>query len=277
MIPTSGCCVRGRPAAAEKVPDGRPRVISRRSTATIGAHPSGSCARPRFVPNTPGHRPGPRGSLHAGHPRALGYTKVREKSLRLGALLAPSDVERHGPALLELTKARGVDRGVVGEDVRAAAVLGEPKPFAASNHFTAPVAMLMTISRRTPPTTRKAAVIALAPAARHSKMPMPKGMGLSNHDSWPGQHTPRTFCHQKGRAVTLLPPAGRGVPVGGQAHAAAAQAVGGEVAEPAARRYSALIFCASSSWSSRTMIRQAASIGVPWSTSSRARAAMRSW
>ena len=45
----------------------------------------------------------------------------------------------------------------------------------------------------------------------------------------------------------------------------------------AARRYSALMRWASSSWSSRMMMRQAASMGVPWSTSSLARAAMRSW
>jgi hypothetical protein len=48
-------------------------------------------------------------------------------------------------------------------------------------------------------------------------------------------------------------------------------------ADPAARRYSALMRWASSSWSSRMTMRQAASTGVPWSTSSRARAAMRSW
>lgn len=46
---------------------------------------------------------------------------------------------------------------------------------------------------------------------------------------------------------------------------------------PAARRYSALMRCASSSWSSRMTMRHAASIGVPLSTSSRARAAIRSW
>ncbi|MET4670585.1 hypothetical protein ABID94_003467 [Streptomyces sp. PvR018] len=40
---------------------------------------------------------------------------------------------------------------------------------------------------------------------------------------------------------------------------------------------SALMRWASSSWSSRITMRQAASIGVPPSTSSRARAAMRSW
>lgn len=45
----------------------------------------------------------------------------------------------------------------------------------------------------------------------------------------------------------------------------------------AVRRYSALMRRASSSWSSRMMMRQAASMGVPWSTSSRARAAMRNW
>ncbi len=45
----------------------------------------------------------------------------------------------------------------------------------------------------------------------------------------------------------------------------------------AARRYSALMRCASSSWSSRMTMRHAASIGVPLSTSSRARAAIRSW
>lgn len=52
-----------------------------------------------------------------------------------------------------------------------------------------------------------------------------------------------------------------------------------EVSGPsfAARRYSALMRCASSSWSSRMTMRQAASIGVPLSTSSRARAAIRSW
>ena len=48
-------------------------------------------------------------------------------------------------------------------------------------------------------------------------------------------------------------------------------------ADSAARRYSALMRWASSSWSSRMTMRQAASMGVPWSTSSRARAAMRSW
>ena len=48
-------------------------------------------------------------------------------------------------------------------------------------------------------------------------------------------------------------------------------------ADSAARRYSALMRRASSSWSSRMTMRQAASTGVPWSTSSRARAAMRSW
>ena len=48
-------------------------------------------------------------------------------------------------------------------------------------------------------------------------------------------------------------------------------------ADSAARRYSALMRRASSSWSSRITMRQAASMGVPWSTSSRARAAMRSW
>ena len=47
--------------------------------------------------------------------------------------------------------------------------------------------------------------------------------------------------------------------------------------DSAARRYSALMRWASSSWSSRITMRQAASMGVPWSTSSRARAAMRSW
>lgn len=45
----------------------------------------------------------------------------------------------------------------------------------------------------------------------------------------------------------------------------------------ATRRYSALMRCASSSWSSRMTMRHAASIGVPLSTSSRARAAIRSW
>jgi hypothetical protein len=49
------------------------------------------------------------------------------------------------------------------------------------------------------------------------------------------------------------------------------------LADPAVRWCSALMRWASSSWSSRTMMRQAASMGVPRSTSSRARAAMRSW
>jgi hypothetical protein len=43
------------------------------------------------------------------------------------------------------------------------------------------------------------------------------------------------------------------------------------------QRSSSLMRRASSSWSSRMTMRQAASTGVPWSTSSRARAAMRSW
>lgn len=47
--------------------------------------------------------------------------------------------------------------------------------------------------------------------------------------------------------------------------------------DSAARRYSALMRWASSSWSSRMTMRQASSIFVPRSTSSRARAAMRSW
>lgn len=55
------------------------------------------------------------------------------------------------------------------------------------------------------------------------------------------------------------------------------QAAAFEFADLAARRCSALMRWASSSWSSRTMMRQAASMGVPLSTSSRARAAMRSW
>lgn len=42
-------------------------------------------------------------------------------------------------------------------------------------------------------------------------------------------------------------------------------------------RSCSLMRWASSSWSSRMTMRQAASMGVPWSTSSRARAAMRSW
>jgi hypothetical protein len=54
------------------------------------------------------------------------------------------------------------------------------------------------------------------------------------------------------------------------------QDAAGGFADPAAR-YSALMRRASSSWSSRMTMRQAASTGVPWSTSSRARAAMRSW
>ena len=51
----------------------------------------------------------------------------------------------------------------------------------------------------------------------------------------------------------------------------------GEFPDPAGRRCSALMRWASSSWSSRMTMRQAASMGVPWSTISRARAAMRSW
>jgi len=43
------------------------------------------------------------------------------------------------------------------------------------------------------------------------------------------------------------------------------------------RRSCSLMRRASSSWSSRMMIRQAASMGVPWLTRSRARMAMRSW
>jgi len=50
-----------------------------------------------------------------------------------------------------------------------------------------------------------------------------------------------------------------------------------ESAASGERRSPSLSRRASSSWSSRMMMRQAASIGVPESTSSRARAAMRSW
>ena len=55
------------------------------------------------------------------------------------------------------------------------------------------------------------------------------------------------------------------------------QEAGAGFSDSAVRRYSALMRRASSSWSSRMTMRQAASTGVPWSTSSRARAAMRSW
>ena len=55
------------------------------------------------------------------------------------------------------------------------------------------------------------------------------------------------------------------------------QSEAGGASDAVLRRYSALMRWASSSWSSRMMMRQAASMGVPWSTSSRARAAMRSW
>src|SRR4051794_18960843 len=61
-------------------------------------------------------------------PRGPGRSQRRSGGvdvLRLRALLALDDVERHGLALLELTEARGVDRGVVREDVRTAAVLGD--------------------------------------------------------------------------------------------------------------------------------------------------------
>jgi len=87
--------------------------------------------------------------------------------------------------------------------------------------------------------------------------------------------------------VQLATKAGLEFTTGQRARAAAAklgascgpgpsQGTAGGFADSAAR-YSALMRRASSSWSSRMTMRQAASTGVPWSTSSRARAAMRSW
>jgi hypothetical protein len=91
-----------------------------------------------------------------------------------------------------------------------------------------------------------------------------------------------------GRGEGLLAVLGRHLAVGRVLEDAAArrrasygswlsQEAGAGFAGSAARRYSALMRWASSSWSSRMTMRQAASTGVPWSTSSRARAAMRSW
>ena len=93
-------------------------------------------------------------------------------------------------------------------------------------------------------------------------------------------------CLGPGPAFSLRAVGGEGCPECfaslGRCRVAAArpgssQGAAGGFADSAARRYSALMRWASSSWSSRMTMRQAASMGVPWSTSSRARAAMRSW
>src|SRR5437773_1787473 len=62
----------------------------------------------------PGHRPDRASSDHGSRGNDV---------LRLEALLALGDVERHLLALKELPEALGCDVGVVGEDVRASAVL----------------------------------------------------------------------------------------------------------------------------------------------------------
>lgn len=62
-----------------------------------------------------------------------------------------------------------------------------------------------------------------------------------------------------------------------RARAARPHTARGRATHRARARSCSLMRWASSSWSSRTMIRQAASTAVPASTSSRARAAMRSW
>ncbi|CAM5388562.1 hypothetical protein GCM10010299_78740 [Streptomyces tanashiensis] len=62
----------------------------------------------------------------------------------------------------------------------------KPKPFSALNHFTVPVAMSDAFqSMDAAHTVWEAEVIALVPAAQHSKTPTPKAWAreLPNHDS----------------------------------------------------------------------------------------------
>lgn len=94
---------------------------------------------------------------------------------------------------------------------------------------------------------------------QHSSTPTPKTWAMENFP-------PMTADAGAARPYTLS--------IGGNDHALRQAA--GALDASAARRCSALMRWASWSWSSRMMMRQAASMGVPWSTSSRARAAMRS-
>ena len=126
-----------------------------------------------------------------------------------------------------------------------------------------------------PHNVRTAEVIALVPAAQHSKTPNPKAWAKGNFRTTtadPDGTRPHTLSPEETtrhtRARVWGPPVVRRAWVRSQAAAAG-------FAVQAARRYSALMRWASSSWSSRMTMRQAASTGVPWSTSSRARAAGR--
>jgi len=115
------------------------------------------------------------------------------------------------------------------------------------------------------------------------------GADSSPWRAWPGQDPrPGLAVAEPGSVRVAAEAAGAAFTPGrggdgrgtGAQHPAAAppsQAEAAGFADSAARRYSALMRWASSSRSSRMTMRQAASTGVPWSTSSRARAAMRNW
>jgi hypothetical protein len=69
----------------------------------------------------------------------------RGRCSRPGALLALGDVERDVLALGQLAEALARDIGVVGENVRAAAfLLDEAEALFAVNHFTVPLAILLS-------------------------------------------------------------------------------------------------------------------------------------
>ncbi|MGY3685066.1 hypothetical protein ACVWXU_008689 [Streptomyces sp. TE33382] len=104
--------------------------------------------------------------------------------------------------------------------------------------------------------------------ARRGRRDFPPAERSAEHDRISGSSPAAGPPEQNSRSMPGVCRWGRG-----HSSRAAASGYGFEVP----RRYSALIRWASSSWSSRMTMRQADSIGVPWSTSSRARAAMRSW
>ena len=120
--------------------------------------------------------------------------------------------------------------------------------------------------------------------AAHPVRPVGIGMRVAPRPLLPGRQTPpprsvparRTPRWHAGPAADPRTSPSRST---GTERPAAGKSQAGVVglADSAARRYPALMRWASSSWSSRMTMRQAASMGVPWSTSSRARAAMRSW
>lgn len=135
----------------------------------------------------------------------------------------------------------------MGEHVRAATVRAvKPQPFCVSNHFTVPAALASHLpADEASYDMRQTEAVTLAP---------PPQQNAHDEDVGEGNFLVKAVDPEATRQPAVV-----------------------GFSDSAAWRYSALMRWASSSWSSRMMMRQAASMGVPWSTSSRARAAMRSW